>query len=120
MKKRCILAACLALSAAWAQADTGETVVVNGSVVDGFVTRITFDGDNAVLAFADGKTETAPMTQVSIDLTYGKEDTAIREVEKEPAGRTRVYTVSGIYAGDSVEGLRSGVYIVNGKKTVIR
>lgn len=120
MKKKYMLSACLALSTLCAQADTGETVVINGSVNDGFVTSITFDGDDAILSFADGKTATADMSQVSITLTYDPGDTAIRDVRQENTAAPRVYSVSGQYVGCSTEGLRSGVYIVNGKKVVIR
>ncbi len=120
MRKKYMLSACLALSALCAQADTGETVVINGSVTDGFVTSITFDGDDAILSFADGKTATADMSQVSITLTYDSGDTAIRDIRQENAAAPRVYSLSGQYVGDSAKGLKSGVYIVNGKKVVIR
>lgn len=33
---------------------------------------------------------------------------------------TRVYTLDGRYVGKSTRGLAKGVYIINGKKTVIR
>ena len=33
---------------------------------------------------------------------------------------TRVYTLDGRYVGKSTHGLAKGVYIINGKKTVIR
>ena len=33
---------------------------------------------------------------------------------------TRIYTLAGRYVGNSTRGLAKGVYIINGKKTVIR
>ena len=33
---------------------------------------------------------------------------------------TKIYTLDGRYVGKSTRGLAKGVYIINGKKTVIR
>ena len=44
---------------------------------------------------------------------------AIEDVEAEPESDINaVYSVNGIYMGDDINSLPSGVYIVNGKKTV--
>lgn len=121
MKKKYMLSACLAMLAIAGQADTGETVMVNGSVVEGFVTKMTFDGDNAVMLFADGKTQAADMSQVNIELSYDGGDVAIKDVTAAQ-GKVdgRIYTIGGQYAGDSPDGLSKGIYIVNGKKIVIK
>jgi hypothetical protein len=49
-----------------------------------------------------------------------EEITAIDEVEADPAtdNSTAVYSVNGIYMGDDINSLPSGVYIVNGKKVI--
>ena len=121
LKQKYMLSACLAMLAIAGQADTGETVMVNGSVVEGFVTKITFDGDNAVMLFADGKTQAADMSQVNIELSYDGGDVAIKDVTAAQ-GKVdgRIYTIGGQYAGDSPDGLSKGIYIVNGKKIVIK
>lgn len=46
--------------------------------------------------------------------------TDIKEVNNPAAVVTRVYTLDGVYVGNSVEGLAKGVYVVNGKKYVVK
>ena len=46
--------------------------------------------------------------------------TDINEVKTRETGVTSVYTVGGVYVGSSVEGLAKGLYIVNGKKYVVK
>ena len=95
---------------------------VNGSPVDGFVTELTFSGDNVIMKFDDASSVTEDMSLVSIDLVYNDDiGTGITEVETSDADKLkRVYTISGQYVGTSTEGLPAGVYIVNGKKQIIK
>ena len=52
-------------------------------------------------------------------LIDGETITAIEEVEAEPTSSSNaVYSVNGIYMGDDINSLPSGVYIVNGKKII--
>lgn len=106
----------MASAAAWA--DTGQTVVIDGAVTDGFVNTLTFEGDNVTMTFADGTVRTADMSLVSIDLIYD-DPSAITDVTAADNSQKRVYTISGQYVGTSTEGLARGLYIVGGKKTVI-
>ena len=47
--------------------------------------------------------------------------TAIRQTEFDSTTKeTKIYTLDGRYIGKSTRGLAKGVYIINGKKTVIR
>lgn len=47
--------------------------------------------------------------------------TGISETDKtDDSGTLRIYTLDGRYVGKSTRGLAKGVYIINGKKTVIR
>jgi hypothetical protein len=49
----------------------------------------------------------------------GETITAIDDVEAEPeSGTNAVYSVSGMYMGNDINALPSGVYIVNGKKII--
>lgn len=107
------------LSGSVACADTGQTVRVNGSVIDKFVTELTFSGDNITMIFSDG-TQTEDMSLVTIDLTYTDDTTtSVYEFEnKNTQDNLRVYNLNGQYAGNSLEGLAKGVYVVNGKKVV--
>lgn len=123
MKKKALCAFLLAvLSGGFAYADTDQTVYVNGSPVDGFVTELTFSGDNVIMKFDDASSVTEDMSLVSIDLVYNDDiGTGITEVETSDADKLkRVYTISGQYVGTSTEGLPAGVYIVNGKKQIIK
>lgn len=122
MKRINIFLAGMLLCGLTAKADTGETVLVGGSPADGFVTELTFSSDNVVLAFEDGTSQTVDMALVSIDLTYdgGSSETAISDIEARPAVQPRVYTISGQYVGQSTEGLSKGIYIVGGRKVVIK
>lgn len=117
-KTFCALLAAL-LSGSVACADTGQTVRVNGSVIDKFVTELTFSGDNVTMTFSDG-TQTEDMSLVTIDLTYTDDTTTgVYEFEnKNTQDNLRVYNLNGQYVGNSLEGLAKGVYLVNGKKVV--
>lgn len=107
------------LSGSVACADTGQTVRVNGSEIDKFVTELTFSGDNVTMTFSDG-TQTEDMSLVTIDLTYTDDTTTgVYEFEnKNTQDNLRVYNLNGQYVGNSLEDLDKGVYVVNGKKVV--
>lgn len=45
--------------------------------------------------------------------------TGIRQVSADKADNDRVYTIEGKYAGNSIDGLPKGVYIIKGKKVII-
>ncbi len=106
----------MASAASWA--DTVQTVVIDGTVTDGFVNTLAFEGDNVTMTFADGTVRTADMSLVSIDLRYD-DTSAITDVTPADNGLKRVYTISGQYVGTLTEGLSRGLYIVDGKKIVI-
>ncbi len=48
------------------------------------------------------------------------EATGVAEVKAKAAEQTDVYTVDGIYVGNSTKGLAKGLYIVNGKKYIVK
>lgn len=57
----------------------------------------------------------------AISVTIGGETTGISSVTTDTAGHdTKVYTLQGTFVGNSTSALPRGLYIVNGKKTVIR
>lgn len=103
------------------RADTGETVTIGDTVVGKFVTRLTFSGDDVVLNFDDGTSQTADMSLVSISLTYDNgTESSITDVTAPADVPTRIYSVSGQYVGNSTDGLSKGLYIVNGKKIIVK
>ncbi len=122
MKRKALCAfLMLGLSGGVAMADTEQTVTVNGEAIDGFITELTFNGDQVTMKFEDGSTQTDDMSLVSIALTYSETSTGITEIETDDQSTVkRVYTISGQYVGTSTEGQPQGIYIVNGKKTIVK
>ena len=122
MKRKALCAfLMLGLSGGVAMADTEHTVTVNGEAIDGFITELTFNGDQVTMKFEDGSTRIEDMSLVSIALTYSETSTGITEIETDAQSTVkRVYTISVQYVGTSTEGLPQGIYIVNGKKTIVK
>ena len=118
MKKYLILLVCLLSTAVYA--DNKQTIKVDGQVIDKTITEITFDGDNVTLSYADNSSDTMDMSLVSLSFVYG-ESTGIHQVDQlKEALQGKVYNLNGQLVGNSVEGLSKGVYIVNGKKVIIK
>ncbi len=93
---------------------TAGNELVYASVTNNLrATRCYFDLSFDVLA-ADASINTA-----FFEVT-GEEVTAIDGVPVMTAKQGAVYTVQGQYVGERLEGLSKGVYIVNGKKVVIK
>lgn len=120
MKRKALSAFLIAmLSGGVAFADTEQTVYVNGQETGGFVTSLTFSGNNVTMTFEDETSLTEDMSLVSIDLTYNDDTSGITEVETTDELRNnRIYTISGQFVGTSKENLPAGIYIVNGKKFI--
>ena len=101
-------------------ANNKQTVKIDGNVSDKTVTEITFDGDNVTLNYADNSSETKDMSLVS--LSFSNDSTTginkIEEVKKSLQGK--VFNLNGQLVGNSLEGLSKGIYIVNGKKVIIK
>lgn len=109
------------MTAGTVMADNTQTVTVDGSTVGKVVTAMEFSGDNVTLTYADNSTQTADISTVAIAFNY--ETTGIDAIENnsgDTEAKAGVYTLDGRYIGDSLNGLRSGLYIVNGKQTIIK
>lgn len=104
-------------SAVWA--DSKVVTTVNGTPETRELVRITFDGDNVILNFSDNTTRLADMSEVAVALTHD-EQTAIDEITADPKKPTGVYNLKGQRVADTPEGLKSGVYIVNGQKVLVK
>ena len=108
------------LLATSAYADNKQTVTIDGSVVGKTVKEITFDGDNVILSYSDNTPDTKDMSLVTLAFTYDT-GTGINQVETaQKALQGKVYNLNGQLVGTSTEGLAKGVYIVNGKKVIIK
>ena len=101
-------------------ANNKQTVKIDGVVSDKTVTEITFDGDNVTLNYADNSSETKDMSLVSFSFSYDSTTgiNKIEEVKKSLQGK--VFNLNGQLVGNSLEGLSKGIYIVNGKKVIIK
>ena len=100
-------------------AGSKQTVKIDGQVIDKTVTEITFDGDNVVLHYADNSSGQADMSLVTLSFSYTTTD--ISQVEGiKKALQGKVYNLQGQYVGSSLQGLSKGVYIINGKKVIIK
>lgn len=101
-------------------ANNKQTVKIDGNVSDKTVTEITFDGDNVTLSYEDNSSETKDMSLVSFSFSYDSTTgiNKIEEVKKSLQGK--VFNLNGQLVGNSLDGLSKGIYIVNGKKVIIK
>lgn len=100
-------------------AGSKQTVNINGQVIEKTVSEITFDGDNVVLQYSDNTSDQADMSLVTLSFTY--QTTGISQVEDiKKALQGKVYNLQGQCVGSSLQGLSKGVYMINGKKVIIK
>lgn len=110
-----------ALLSANVLADNKQTVTINGQTVNKTVQEITFSGDNVTLSYSDGSSATEDMSLVKLAFTYDSSSTGIGQVETmAQTCQGKVFNLNGQLVGTSSEGLSKGVYIVNGKKVIIK
>lgn len=96
-----------------------QTVKIEGQVIEKTISEITFDGDNVVLHYADNSSDQADMSLVTLSFSYTT--TGISQVEGiKKALQGKVYNLQGQFVGSSLQGLSKGVYIINGKKVIIK
>lgn len=103
-----------------AMADNKQTITIDGSQIAQTVTQIAFDGDNVILTYSDNSSSLpTDMSLVKIAFEYGT--TGISQVNTaEKALVGKVFNLNGQLVGTSTEGLAKGVYIVNGKKMIVK
>ena len=120
MKRQILVFSCLLLSFV-AVADDVQTVTIGDAPVDKTVRQITFSGDDITLLFSDNSTQTADMDD-EVKITFKLSTTNLESINAQLStfNSQRVYDLRGRYMGESLDGLRAGVYIVNGKKVVIK
>lgn len=100
-------------------AGSKQTVKIDGQLIEKTVSEITFDGDNVVLLYSDNTSDQADMSLVTLSFTY--QTTGISQIEGiKQALQGKVYNLQGQYVGKSPKGLSKGVYIINGKKVIIK
>lgn len=118
MKKAYLLFLAAMLSTA-TFAGSKQTVKIDGQVIEKTVSEITFDGDNVVLQYSDNTSDRGDMSLVTLSFTY--QTTGISQVEGiKQALQGKVYNLQSQCVGKSPKGLSKGVYIINGKKVIIK
>lgn len=121
-KKQLLILAVGALTSLSASADINEELTINGQPVEKFVTQIAFEGDNVVLTFDDQSQQKEDMATVVINLSYGDADpTAVNSVKGEREEvETTLYNLAGQRINSNGSPLPKGIYIMNGKKLMIK
>lgn len=112
-----ILSACWVGS--WAKGE--QTITINGLTIGKSAKKITFSGEKAMIVYADGSKQTENMGLIQLSFTYSTNG-GIKKIETtgQKLVDTRVYNLNGQYVGATLNGLSKGVYIVNGKKVVVK
>ena len=59
-----------------------------------------------------------PTTTAAAKLNFDGETTGINNIETNAAVNGKVYNLNGQYIGNSLNGLKKGIYVVNGKKVI--
>ncbi|MEF2623069.1 MAG: subtilase [Xylanibacter rarus] len=108
------------LSGGTMYAETEQTVIINGTEIDKFVSNLTFNGNNVTLQFDDNTSLTEEMSKVSISLSYENTTGITNITSMDNSGKSKVYNLNGQYMGKDANALNKGMYIINGKKTVIK
>jgi hypothetical protein len=108
------------LSGGTMYAETEQAVIINGTEIDKFVSNLTFNGNNVTLQFDDNTSLTENMSKVSISLSYENTTGITNITSMDNSGKSKVYNLNGQYMGKDANALNKGVYIINGKKTVIK
>ncbi len=101
---------------AWSNAKT--EITVGGSVQMRELVSMEFDGDNVVLTYTDGQIQKVDMSTVSVKFLY--DETALENITIDGVGSGLIYNLNGQCMGTNQEDLPHGIYIINGKKVVIR
>lgn len=105
--------------AAITQADTKQTVIVDGVNVDKNITKLNFNGDNVTMTFQDGESKTTDLENITVRLSYGVTD-RIDNAKTDRENNSAIYNISGRLAGQNTDKLKKGVYLRKGKKLIVK
>ena len=114
--KKLLLMSCLFLTSLGAWADDVEKIDASK------IAKITFSGDNVTITYNDGTAAaTVDMETIVLDFSNvtGIEE-RLAETRKAGVEGKAVYNLSGQWVGSSAANLPQGIYIINGKKVIIK
>lgn len=118
--------AALLSAATTAYAQTEQTVKTSVTAPKDYVTDIVLNGNKVILKLEQSEAITVNLLSTSIALTYKDPlTTSISDVEEERAGEAepeteQVYDLQGRRVAEASGSLKKGIYIVNGKKRIVR
>ena len=135
-----VAAVLLLMSVSFAKAESKQTLTINGQTVESVVTRITFEGDNVVLHFKGGDSQTADMDAVVLGFEYspttaisvlrGTVDNYLNLAGLDEGTVVSIYDAQGklittttareAKAVLSVSTLRSGVYVLKAGRQIVK
>jgi len=135
-----VAAVLLLMSVSFAKAESKQTLTINGQIVESVVTRITFEGDNVVLHFKGGESQTADMDAVVLGFEYspttaisvlrgtvdnylnlaGLDEGTVVSIYDAQGKLVRTTTVREAKAVLSVSTLRSGVYVLKAGRRIVK
>jgi len=89
------------------------------------ISEITFDGDNVIILFTNGKTQTFDMgaTEEPITIDFSNVlgmDERLKMTQALGLEGQQVYDLKGRKAGKSAAALKKGIYVIKGKKVIIK
>ena len=115
MKKLLLLfSAIMLMFVSPAKAGTTQTLIINGEVVEKVVTKITFEGDLAVLTFADETVVSEDMGNVI--MRFMSSPTSIKNVE---AFQLNKAVGDNLEINGLVEGTQVQVFDASGKQVIV-
>ncbi|MBQ2209945.1 MAG: hypothetical protein II404_08295 [Prevotella sp.] len=101
-----------------ALADNGPKTAIDGTTVQ----KITFDGDKMTIKYNNG-TADATFDFADVIISFSG-STSIKErismARSAGLEGKKIYTVKGVYMGKSVARLQPGLYVIDGKKILIK
>ncbi|MCI5915941.1 MAG: hypothetical protein MRZ57_00530 [Bacteroidales bacterium] len=98
-----------------AMADQRQTVVIHGDKVDKTVTTIAFEGDKAVISFADGSKQTVDRQAFAVYIS-NLNTTAVNTTAVDKKTGSQCHTIDGMKMDKPS---RQGIYIKDGKKIIM-
>ena len=135
-----IVAVCLLATASLVKAENKQQLTINGQAVESVVSRITFDGDNVVLHFVGGDSQTADMDAVVVGFEYsttvsvnvlrgtvgnslnlsGIDEGTVVTIYDAQGKTVATTTASQAKAVFSVSTLKSGVYVLKAGRQAVK
>lgn len=126
MKRLLLLSVCFMMGMSAIADDTqkaSQVVTIDGTTVEKVVTKITFDGDKALLHF-EGESTPQEVDMDLVKIVFSYSPTGISIISTDQEGYYKVFDLNGRFLGTHhsliTTHLKSGIYVINGKKFIIK